>query len=430
MSDVTLTVTDPTKFNDKFGQSFITYKINSNVTRFGFTPGNFTVERRYSDFSWLVSELSQQYAGIIIAPLPDKQAVGRFSAEFIESRRRSLEKFLLRVLAHPELGQASLLVTFLQASEDTLARAKEDAKAAKPKLTSSAMAWFEGTVNTLANGKAELEKSAADIKVEEISQYVAQQDKLMAAVTKHAETASKKDADMAHAYFELGQSLTSLGQSEEEAISYGFSQMGATVDNMSSLLSTHAEAGAVKFLEPLQEYARMLACIKAAVGQRQDRKSAYLQALVDVEAKQAAHRKVMGVPGKESQAKAKEQHVINAQDACEHARKEFEKVSERLLSEFELFKLQKGADLKETLQQLVSLQIDFHRKAHEAWAELLPRIEGIAASDPAAQVPQQQQRAAGQPAAPLSASPAHRPVSGRSDFQEQDYGDDDELVGV
>jgi hypothetical protein len=133
--------------------NLFSYKIISNIARPGFSPGNFVVERRYSDFSWLWSELSYQNPGIIVPSLPDKQTVGRFTPEFIESRRRGLEKFLLRVLAHSDLGQSHLMATFLQASEDVLNRAKEEIKAAKPKITSTAMAWFEGTVNTLSSGK-------------------------------------------------------------------------------------------------------------------------------------------------------------------------------------------------------------------------------------------------------------------------------------
>lgn len=112
------------------------------------------VDRRYSDFAWLVGQLASQHPGVIIPPIPEKQAVGRFSAEFVESRRRALEKFLVRVLGHAELGRSHWLVLFLQANEDALNRAKDEAKAAKPKITTaSAMAWFDSTVNTLANGK-------------------------------------------------------------------------------------------------------------------------------------------------------------------------------------------------------------------------------------------------------------------------------------
>lgn len=132
------------------------------------------------------------------------------------------------------------------------------------------------------------------------------------------------------------------------------------MEQIFSLSEKHAETETINFLEPLQEYSRMLSSIKSAVGQRQDKKNLYVHALGDVEAKQAAHRKVMGVSGKEAQAKAKEQAVINAQEACDHARKEFERVTERLLTEFDKFKAQKAADLKETLLNFASSQVLFY----------------------------------------------------------------------
>ena len=38
----------------------------------------------------------------------------RFSSEFVESRRKALERFLLRVAAHKELNTLSVLIVFLQ----------------------------------------------------------------------------------------------------------------------------------------------------------------------------------------------------------------------------------------------------------------------------------------------------------------------------
>ena len=70
--------------------------------------------RRYSDFEWLSSELVKQYPGTIVPPLPEKQAVGNLSNEFVESRRRALEKFLVRVAIHPDLGYSTFFVSFLQ----------------------------------------------------------------------------------------------------------------------------------------------------------------------------------------------------------------------------------------------------------------------------------------------------------------------------
>lgn len=79
--------------------------------------------------------------------------MNRTSPEFIETRRRSLDRYLSRVVVHPELSSSHLLTVFLQADDAALVRAKEEAKANKPKLTTAAVNWLEGTVNSLANGK-------------------------------------------------------------------------------------------------------------------------------------------------------------------------------------------------------------------------------------------------------------------------------------
>jgi sorting nexin-1/2 len=47
-----------------------------------------SVLRRYSDFLWLYERLHKERAGAIVPHLPEKQAVGKFSPEFVEERRK------------------------------------------------------------------------------------------------------------------------------------------------------------------------------------------------------------------------------------------------------------------------------------------------------------------------------------------------------
>jgi sorting nexin-1/2 len=100
-----------------------------------------------------IPNITFETLGCILPPLPDKQMVGKFSNEFIEGRKRALERYLLRVVAHPELSSSTVFITFLQADDGAFARAKEDAKASKPKLAATAASWFEGTVNSLSGTK-------------------------------------------------------------------------------------------------------------------------------------------------------------------------------------------------------------------------------------------------------------------------------------
>lgn len=51
-----------------------------------FADKQFSVIRRYSDFTWLRDTLKQQLPGVIVPPLPEKAVMNNFSPEFIESR--------------------------------------------------------------------------------------------------------------------------------------------------------------------------------------------------------------------------------------------------------------------------------------------------------------------------------------------------------
>lgn len=98
---------------------FTSYKVNTTVlqTHSNFPFQSSSVIRRYSDFVWLVSQLLEAYPGCIVPPLPEKQAVSRFSPEFVESRRRQLDKFIVRVSEHEELINSECLAVFLSADD-------------------------------------------------------------------------------------------------------------------------------------------------------------------------------------------------------------------------------------------------------------------------------------------------------------------------
>lgn len=90
---------------------------------------------------------------------------------------------------------------------------------------------------------------------------------------------------------------------------------------------------------------------------------------------------ILACAGKEALAATKEHAANAAKETMELTKYEYEKVSERLLIEYESFKSRKVADIKEIILNFVSLQIEFHKKAEEAWTELLPKIEAIAVQE-------------------------------------------------
>jgi sorting nexin-1/2 len=218
------------------------------------------------------------------------------------------------------------------------------------------------------------------MKIEEIGQYVAALEKQLQNVNKHASLMVKRSRDSAHTIFEFAQSLTWLGQCEGDELGSALTQVGTALDTMSVAATKHSESEMTELEEPLEEYARYTASVKAAVQVRTDKKNAYLATLTDLEVKQAAYNKSTSTPGKEKDSAAKQEAVEKAQQAADKAKTEYEAVSEKLVVEFENFKRQKSNDIRNILLSFVKLQIEFSKKCEQSWSDVVPVLESMAST--------------------------------------------------
>lgn len=437
---INVTITDPLKQQDSFG-SYIIYKVNTQTNHPDFPFAEFSVLRRFNDFSWLHDQLNFSHPGAIVPPLPEKQAVGRFTPEFIECRRRGLEKFMSRVTKHLVLKHSKCLNAFLQTDDAQFAQAKEQFRLEREKANGSLSSWFESKVNALTstNSQAGLEKNAADLKFEEILQYITHLETQMSSVSKHTSILVKHNRAMANSLFEFGQAFTWLGQSEGDSLGAALTQMGNTADQLSVLATENSEAESILLDEPLEEYVRLLNSVKIAMKRRQEKKNVYVDAILDLEAKQAAYNKVLGVAGKEESANSKLVLVEKSQSLVDTSKIEYEEVSERLLEEFDRFKREKAEDMKLILLNYVNLQVQFNKKTEKAWSDLLPHLKDITtetgmvfsanftapSQDPSPDT--NPFKTAGEPA-PYSTSEPSNGANKGSNFREEE--EEDDLVGV
>lgn len=84
------------------------------TTSKAYRQPEFAVSRRYRDFLWLYNSLHNNNPGVVVPPPPEKQAVGRFDTNFVESRRAALERMLNKIAAHPILQHDGDLKIFLE----------------------------------------------------------------------------------------------------------------------------------------------------------------------------------------------------------------------------------------------------------------------------------------------------------------------------
>ncbi|TRY56473.1 hypothetical protein DNTS_008710 [Danionella cerebrum] len=118
--DLFVTVDDPKKHVSTM-ETYITYRVCTKTTRTEFDLPEYSVRRRYQDFDWLRIKLEESQPTHLIPPLPEKfvmkGVVDRFSEEFVETRRKALDKFLKRVADHPVLSFNEHFNAFLSAKD-------------------------------------------------------------------------------------------------------------------------------------------------------------------------------------------------------------------------------------------------------------------------------------------------------------------------
>ena len=202
--------------------------------------------RRYSDFVWLHQQLVRNYAGVVIPPLPEKLIVGRFSPEFVESRRRALEKFLNRVACHVDLRGSAHFKAFLESSEDGLAATKASTKEEQRarKKSKGWGQWFSEkaqAVSSKVGRSASLAKTPEDAAFDEVVQYVEALEPQVGNVHKHTQGLVRRSRDLANGLFEFGLAFTLLGQSEQGVLENALTEVGHTADKLSVLAAEQAE---------------------------------------------------------------------------------------------------------------------------------------------------------------------------------------------
>jgi sorting nexin-1/2 len=71
----------------------VAVQVRSKCTLPQYSRQSNEVIRRFRDFDWLSGQLAKAHRGVIIPPLPEKNAVQKFamSNEFVEDRRRALQ---------------------------------------------------------------------------------------------------------------------------------------------------------------------------------------------------------------------------------------------------------------------------------------------------------------------------------------------------
>eukprot|EP00877_Chromochloris_zofingiensis_P009805 jgi/Chrzof1/5078/Cz15g10280.t1 len=384
--DFEVVVADPVKQGEGVA-AYVSYKVRSRTTLPQYKHSSNEVIRRFRDFDWLHDRLAEANKGIIIPPLPDKNAVQKFqmATDFIEERRRALQVFINRVAAHPVLKSSKELQQFLEATEDEwtleMARVQVQAGGAKKRLD-TAMGWIKGigtaTTNLVQGRTGDAAEDPEYIKVRD---YLVHLDSHLSEAHRQAARLLRKEQELGEAVAEFGQAIERLGRLEEGNVQEALVQLSHKSQSVSQASKARTDLLAAQFEAPLKEAVRAVKAVQAVCADRATSLAALSAAKHDLDTKKVRWAKLRGTPGSGSDKLAEAERDINEADQrVRNAKIAYEEMVSKMTEELNRFQKERAAELNTVMRDFALTQAGLASDGAKAWGGLLAELQAITGS--------------------------------------------------
>ncbi|CAO3635541.1 unnamed protein product [Mucor fragilis] len=252
-------IEDPQKVGDAINAHII-YKVRTKTNSPSYRSSEFVVARRYRDFLWLYNQLTLGNPGVIVPPVPEKHALGRFQDDFVESRRVALERCLQKIVAHPMLYGDPDLKVFLESESFNVEKRQRRAEPENSKM--SFMRSFGETISNAA--------TSPFTKFVEVDEWFEskknQLDALEAqlkGLLKSVEGVVKQRKELGSATSDFGESMFPLASAElNRNLSTHLMVLGEIQKKMKDLHEQQAQFDIITLENTIDEYIRIIGSIR------------------------------------------------------------------------------------------------------------------------------------------------------------------------
>ncbi|KAM5431959.1 Vacuolar protein sorting-associated protein vps5 [Microsporum canis] len=373
-----ITVGDPHKVGD-ITSSHIVYQVRTKTTSKAYIRPEFTVTRRYRDFLWLYNSLHSNNPGIVVPPPPEKQAVGRFDTNFVESRRAALERMLNKISAHPTLQHDGDLKIFLESESFTMdVKNKENRE---PDLGQSKGMFSSLGISVGGGGKfIEHDDWFHDRKI-----YLDALETQLKSLLKAVDTVVAQRKNLAEAASDFSTSLHSLASVElSPALSGPLDGLAEVQLRIRELYERQAQQDVLTLGITMDEYIRLIGSVKMAFTQRQKSYHSWHAAESDLQKKKNTRDKLLR-QGKTQQDRLNQAHaeVADAEKRVHQSRLLFEDLGRVMRNELERFEREKVEDFKSGVETFLESAVEAQKELIELWETFLLQLD--ADEDPSPQ---------------------------------------------
>ncbi|KAK1149273.1 Vacuolar protein sorting-associated protein vps5 [Aspergillus melleus] len=365
-----ITVGDPHKVGD-LTSSHIVYQVRTKTTSKAYRQPEFTVSRRYRDFLWLYNSMHNNNPGVVVPPPPEKQAVGRFDTNFVESRRAALERMLNKIAAHPILQHDGDLKIFLESESFTLdVKNKENRE---PDLGQSKGMFSSFGISVGGGGKfVEHDDWFHDRKV-----YLDALENQLKALMKAIDTVAAQRKGLAEAAGDFSASLQALASVElSPALSSPLDGLSILQLRIRELYERQAQQDVLTLGITIDEYLRLIGSIKTAFSQRQKAFHSWHTAESEMQKRKNSQEKLLR-QGKTQQDRLNQVNadVADAERKVHQARLLFEDMGRLMRNELQRFEKEKVEDFKSGVETFLESAVEAQKELIELWETFLLQLD-------------------------------------------------------
>lgn len=342
---VFITVDEPK--SEGFGPTkHTTYRCSSR----GSSGATASVRHRFSNFVQLRDTLLELLPGVVVPPLPEKQVMNRFAAEFVEKRRDMLETFLQQIVDHPLAATNEKVHTFLEWTESlrkpVLERCSGFQLPSLPPLEAG---------DPLKDAGKMLDEFAKQLQS-------------IRETFKRLQARQNEDGLDLH---ELSQGIKLLSNNPMNSVlAIALNPFSEGLQSLAKHTKAQAVGTKAGLLAKLKLH-RMLALAIIEQFKGREKISKDIDGL-NVKIKELLNQstKLSGKPGKEKQVSDLEQKATDLQQRQQLMRDKHALLTQTLVWEHERYNKRKNRDLLHSLQEYALNATDFTSQQHELWGGL------------------------------------------------------------
>jgi len=309
-----------------------------------------SVVRRYSDFEWVHEQLCLEFLDVLVPPIPEKQIINRLASSTVEYRRKELQRFVNRCMAHPTLSKSASLKAFLTATETEMGTQRQQ-KFQRPgeeseDTVNSFFGWASAKFE-VATGQAEPTKEINPT-FDELKNYVEGFNRELTLLQEKVSASISKKKQFDQTLYDFSQSASALSTVEgavDPLLSQFWQKLSYSLKRMAELNAQLCSSETDSFDDALKDYIR---CSEAGKDLLENR-------IKLLEKLQIAQRK--------------NAVTVASLDA------EFKAMSLNIQSELDQFKERKTFELRAHLRELVRINVEHQQQVVDLWKDLLSELE-------------------------------------------------------